>query len=85
MLLEAKYVGDVERSPFVPGSKLPPDVRAQVRVRELAQLKRYAAVIRDPSTPAVGLEIITNEPGAVGYFEELMQEAEVPGRVVVKP
>jgi hypothetical protein len=88
MLLEAKHAGSVERSPYLPGSKFPEKLRAKVQLEQLEQLeklKRYAAVVRDPSTPAVGVEIITNEPGAVGYFEKLMQEAGVPGRVVLKP
>lgn len=84
-LLEAKYVGTPERSPYRSESAFPDKLRAKIRNEQLEQLLRYADVIRDPGTPATSLEIITNDPGAVRYFTELLDEAGIPGRVVLKP
>ena len=58
-----------------------------MRVREelIQQLRRYAAIIRDPTTPAVGFEFITNDTRAAAFFEGLMAETGVQARVVVRP
>jgi hypothetical protein len=78
--LEAKHVGNPERSPYVDGSTLPEPVRAAIQADLENELQRYGAVIR--SDPHVRqLEIITNEPRAVPKFEELMQRLGVPGQV----
>jgi hypothetical protein len=85
MLVEAKHSSSLERTPFDLSSKLPVKVQDSIRTKQLNELLRYAEVIRDPSTPAVGVEIVTNSPTAVRYFEELLRDAGLPGRVVVKP
>jgi hypothetical protein len=78
--LEAKHVGNPQRSPYVDGSDLPEPVRAAIQADLENELQRYGAVIR--SDPHVRqLEIITNEPRAVPKFEELMQRLGVPGQV----
>jgi len=84
-LLEAKHVETPGRSPYVDGSKVPPEVRAFVEEKLSREFRAYAAVLRDPASPAVGLEIITNDPGAIGFFERIMKALDLPGRVVVKP
>ncbi|WP_146210212.1 restriction endonuclease fold toxin-2 domain-containing protein [Vitiosangium sp. GDMCC 1.1324] len=84
-LLEVKHVDNPATSPYVPGSTCNEKVRGIVRAELLSQLRRYAAVILDPATPVVALELITNEARALPYFEALLVEAEVPGRVVVRP
>lgn len=84
-LLEAKHVGSPKRSPYIAESEAPTAVRLKIRSQEAAQIRSYAAVIKDPKTPAVGLEVITNDARAARYFEALMQELGVPGQVVVKP
>lgn len=83
-LVDTKYVGNPESSPFVDNSSCPDSVREIVRKQEMGQLRRYAAIILDPTTPAVGLEIITNDGRAAPYFERLMKEVGVPGEVVVR-
>jgi hypothetical protein len=78
--LEAKHVGNPQRSPYVDGSTLPEPVRAAIQADLENELQRYGAVIR--SDPHVRqLEIITNEPRAVPKFEQLMQRLGVPGQV----
>jgi hypothetical protein len=84
-LLEVKHVDKPATSPYVPDSKCNADVREMVRLELLGQLQRYAAVIADPATPVVGLEIITNEARAVPYLQALMRQAGAPGQVVVRP
>jgi hypothetical protein len=39
----------------------------------------------DPATPVVGLEVIVNDARAVPFFEALLAEFRIPGRVVIKP
>jgi len=85
LLLEVKHVESPSTSPYVPSSGCSEYVRLKVREELMNQFSRYAAVIRDPATPAVGLEVITNEARAVPYFEALMKEAGVPGRITLSP
>jgi RHS repeat-associated protein len=84
-LLDAKYVGNAGRSPFVPGGKVPDFIQAKIDAKMNDEFSRYAAVINDPGNPLVGLRVITNEPGAVPYFTDLMQQRGIPGSVVVDP
>jgi hypothetical protein len=83
-LLEVKFVEKPATSPFVIGSSCADVARQAIRAKEAYQFSRYASVIRDPATPAVGLEVIVNDSRAVAFFESLMREFEIPGRVVVR-
>ncbi|WNG23865.1 hypothetical protein F0U62_07365 [Cystobacter fuscus] len=83
-LIEAKYIEKPDASPFVEGSTCPDAIRESIRSKEADQFSRYGAIIADPATPVVGLEVIVNEEQAIGYFKSLMQELRVPGRVVLK-
>ncbi|HEY8208511.1 MAG TPA: restriction endonuclease fold toxin-2 domain-containing protein, partial [Myxococcaceae bacterium] len=60
-LLEAKFVGTPGRSPYIDGSGCPKPVCEAIRKKVINEFKRYAAIISDPSTPAVGLEVIVND------------------------
>jgi hypothetical protein len=84
-LLEVKHVEKPDASPFIAGSTCEEFIRSMIREKERIQLKRYAAVIGAPETPAVGLEIIVNDARAAPFFELLMHELGIPGRVVVHP
>lgn len=84
-LLEAKFAGKPEISPYIEGSACEPQFRQMIRERIAKEFRAYAAVIRDPKTPAVGLEVITNDARAVPFFEALLRELGLPGRVVVRP
>ena len=81
--LDAKHVGSGTRSPYVPGSDLPDFVRQKILGQFENELQRYRAVIESGDTPVRGLEIITNDPRAVPYFEEMLSKHEIVGRVVV--
>ncbi|MGQ5226617.1 DUF6531 domain-containing protein [Streptomyces sp. yara] len=84
-LLDAKHVGKPGDSPFIPGSKTPPFIRDKI-IKDLdEEFRRYGAVVNDPNNPAVGLRVVTNHPDAVPFFQGLMQQHGVPGRVVVAP
>ncbi|PTL76474.1 restriction endonuclease fold toxin-2 domain-containing protein [Vitiosangium sp. GDMCC 1.1324] len=82
-LLEVKHVEKPESSPFIQGSSCSDAVRSMIRKKELDQFSRYSAILNDPTTPAVGLEIILNDARAVPFFESLMLELGIPGRIVV--
>lgn len=84
-LREVKFIESPDKSPYVPGSLCNAEIRALIKEQTLDQFQRYAAVLRDEATPAVALEVITNEARAVPFFEALMREAGVLGEVVVKP
>jgi hypothetical protein len=84
-LLDTKYVGKPGTSPFIEGSACDEGIRQIIRTEEAKQFSRYAAVISDPATPAVGLEVIVNDARALPFFESLLAEFGIPGRVVVKP
>jgi hypothetical protein len=81
-LLEAKFAKDPDGSPFVSANNL---MREKIRDSIRAEFIKYAAVLRDPSSPAIALEVITNEPRAVAFFESLLKELGITGEVVVRP
>jgi hypothetical protein len=84
-LVEVKHVGTPENSPFVPGSKCGDYVRSMVHEQVAEEFSRYAAVINDPRTPAVALEVVVNDSRAVPFFEAFLRQFEIPGEVVVRP
>lgn len=83
-LLEAKYIEKPATSPFIEGSACDGGIRQIIRTKMVKEFGRYAAVILDPATPAVGLEVIVNDARALPYFQSLLSELGIPGRVVVK-
>lgn len=84
-LLEAKHVGAPEDSPFIDESRCFEKVRSKIWREVTNEFARYAAVIKDPNTPAVALEVIVNDARAIPYFERLLKLFEIPGQIVVKP
>jgi hypothetical protein len=85
IILEAKHVGNADRSPYVLDSAVSESKRAQILGKVEDEILRYRDVIEDSRTAARGLEIVTNEPRAVRTFQQLMEKHDVPGRVVVRP
>jgi RHS repeat-associated protein len=83
-LLDAKFVEKPGRSPFIPGSDIPDFIRSKIAAKTADEFRRYAAVINDPSNPLTGLRVITNNSGAVPYFQGLMRQHGIPGSVVVR-
>ena len=83
--LEAKFVGDIDRSPYIPGSNAPDFLRDRVLISLNDELTRYASAINDVNNPVKELEMITNNVDAAAYFRGLMQQHSIPGRVVVRP
>lgn len=83
-ILETKCVGPATRSPYVPGSDAPEVVRRAARQAFEHEIERYTEVWRDPATPVRGLEVVTDDPRAVPYLEELLAGHPIPSRVVVQ-
>jgi hypothetical protein len=84
-LVEVKHVGDAGSSPFIPGSKCDEGVRLVIQKGVTHEFARYAAVINDPNTPVVALEVIVNDARAVPFFESLLMRFGIPGEVLVRP
>ena len=82
-LVEVKHIKDATTSPFIDGSKCPEVIRAKIRKEVSDEFERYAAILKDPETPAAGLEVITNNAEAASYFASLMKRFNIPGRVRV--
>lgn len=82
-LVEIKHVNDPDTSPFIDGSKCGAAVRDMIRDQVSKEFKRYAAIINDPATPAVGLEVIVNDARAIPFLQMLMQQFGIPGRIRV--
>ena len=82
--LEAKHVGSKDRSPYVPESAAPDYVKASARGDFERELVRYEKVIKDPGNPVRSLEVITNDPRAVRYFEDILSKYDLPSRVVLR-
>lgn len=53
-LLDAKYVGNPGRSPYVDGSNVPSLLRAKILQQQVYEFQRYQAVINDPAVPDSG-------------------------------
>lgn len=87
MLRDAKLTETPARSPYVDANPHPiPDfVLQQMRDRVERELRSYARVINDPATPVVGLEIVTNTPASVPFWDRMLSTYGIPGRVVVRP
>ena len=84
-LLECKFIGKPKKSPFIEGSQIPQFIRDDIVADVEDEFCRYAAVINDPHTPVVGLEVIINEPKSIRFFQELLNQYQIPGHVVVQP
>jgi len=84
-LQDAKYVGNASSSPYVDGSAAPPFLRSLILADQQSEFERYGAVIRDPSVPFDSLNVLTNEPAAVPYFQRLLSQYQIPGQVLVAP
>lgn len=83
-LLEAKFVDNPTSSPYISGSKIPPFIRTKVVNDVENEFRRYAAVINDPRTPVVELQVIVNIEAAVPFFENLLVKYDIAGQVVVR-
>jgi hypothetical protein len=84
-LVEVKHIGATDNSPFVPTSKCDDYVRSMIQEEVAEEFSRYAAVINDPQSPAVALEVVINESRAAPFFESLLRRYEIPGEVLVRP
>jgi hypothetical protein len=84
-LVEAKFVDAPEKSPFIPDSKCDAKIRRWIHQELTEEFRRYAAVIADPRTPAVALEVVTNDARAAAFFESLLRSSGIPGEVLVRP
>lgn len=80
-ILEAKHVGDVKSSPYVPGSSCYEPVRSKALNDVRGELRRVRTIIRSGETPFKSIEIITNTPESKALFEGMLKEAGVPGTV----
>ena len=70
-MLDAKYIGNLSRSPFISGSAIPQDIRQIILQQQLGELNRAAAIINDPANPMQSLNIITNNSDAAQTFKYL--------------
>jgi hypothetical protein len=85
LLQETKFIRDPKKSPFVANSNVPAFIRKKVVNQVEDEFARYAAVINDPNTPVTRLEVIVNRPEAVSFFENLLNQYNIPSHVIVKP
>ena len=84
-ILDAKHVRTPRSSPYVPGSTCPPAVREEVEDGVRNQLAKIRTIIESGSTPFKSIEIVTNDPQTKKYFERLLKEAGVRGKVRLEP
>lgn len=82
---EAKFVGDSGSSPFVEGSDAPDFIRSKILTEQQSEFQRFQSVIADPNVPFNSLNVLTNQPAAVPYFQNLMDLYQIPGSVKVVP
>jgi hypothetical protein len=83
-LLEAKFIENLTKSPFVDNSNIPIFIRDKITKEVDNEFRRYGAIINDDDTPVVALQVIVNIPEAVPFFTELLNKYKIPGQIVVK-
>ena len=83
-ILEAKHVGNVKSSPFVPGSTCHKPVREKALNEVRDELRRARTIIESGETPMKSVEIITNTPESKALFETMLKESGVPGTVQLR-
>jgi hypothetical protein len=81
-ILESKYIYDIDSSPSIPGSRVPPFLRAKINSGVSGEIMRAGAIINDPSNPFTNLRIITNDPVANPFFQSLLDQYNIPGQIV---
>lgn len=82
-LLEAKFIENPAKSPYISGSQIPPFIRTKIIGDVENEFRRYAAVINDPNTPINSLKIIVNMEEAKPFFKSLLLKFNLSGCVVV--
>ncbi|MBZ8178537.1 restriction endonuclease fold toxin-2 domain-containing protein [Oscillatoria salina] len=82
-LLEAKYIANPNNSPYITNSIVPPFIRIKAVADVENEFRRYAAVINDSQTPIVGLQVIINLQEGVPFFVSLLNQFNLPGKVIV--
>lgn len=80
-ILEAKHVGNLKSSPYLPGSDIPESVRTKILEPTRDELRRLRTIISSRETPFKSVEIITNTKESKELFEGLLKEFEIPGEV----
>lgn len=81
-LQDAKFVKNPASSLYLENSGLPQPYLSMALDKIDKLFFRYGEVIRDPSIPVRGLEIITNDRRAFPFFKRLMEKHGIPGRIV---
>ena len=84
VIQEAKYIGNPERSPFIAGSKIPEFLRTKIVSDVEGEFARMAEIINSGETPLKSVEVITNNAQAVPFFEGLLKNFGLQGKVLVK-
>lgn len=82
-ILEAKFVGNPERSPYIEDSKYPRFLREETNLKIEDEFRRMGIILRDEDNPLTSVRVITNNERAVPYFEKLMRKYGVPGEIIV--
>ena len=84
-VIEAKFISNPNASPFVEGSSCYPPVRQKILDQVTDEFRRYSEIIKDPNTPLVQLEVFVSDASGVPYFQKLLNDFSIPGKVTVKP
>ena len=82
-ILEAKFIDKPGRSPFIEDSKIPQFLKDKIRKEQYHEFERLNAVLKDPDVPFNLLEVRINDPKGVPYFQSLVDEFKIPGKVKV--
>lgn len=83
-VLEAKFVGNPSRSPYIEDSALPNFLRQSIDAKTRGEFERVSKILQAGDNPLTSFRVITNDQRSVSYFEKLLREYNVPGQVVVE-
>lgn len=83
-ILEAKFVGKPERSPYIENSDYPEFLRIDAIDKLHGAFVRIIEILLSPDNPLTLLRIITNNSEAISFFEKLTREHRIPCKIVIK-
>jgi hypothetical protein len=84
VVLEAKKIVLPERSPFIPASLIDERFRNIIISKVEDEFRRIALILRDEGNPLTSVRIIISDAQAKPFFESLLLDHALPGKVVIE-
>ena len=84
-ILDAKFTDNFRSSPYIPSSSIYPPIFQSALTKEREQFEKFKILVDDPSIPFDEVEVLVNDARTAPYFQDLLDEFNLPVRVRVVP